>query len=350
MKSLGFILVVLICLSNRIRITAQVNGQTFPSSQTLVASSDLEDLDKRKLVVVIVEPDNKMLSHLSKKPALYKAYINGIAACNNNLKEVINKKWRVGGGVEYKTIQEIEAIPNKSEYVVAFYFMAGKSSYNMFTGTCKIPTYKLPLYFTKNILEKDSTINEDCQESSVQLGISFLNTDVPFFSKVLFDIFPTKTDLMGAISTLMLQCKKGNIAFPSADNAKNKTLLIRNDMLDPRFIKEDDIKKNSPLHYKIVSRDELDEHVMAGDTNYVFVYFDDDYLRGSRQGNVSSQLYPNGAPSPTIICNTSKKIMGISSNSNFYFIAESQEKYQRAIKQLSIQPEDFKSWSGFIKR
>jgi hypothetical protein len=85
---------------------------------------------------------------------------------------------------------------------------------------------------------------------------------------------------------------------------------------------------------------------MTGDTNYVFVYFDDDY---SREVVSISRSYGN-SNLPTINYKVTKRIMGISSNSNFYFIAESQEKYLRLAKQLVIQPEDFKSWSGFIKR
>jgi hypothetical protein len=239
MKSWAAILGILICLSILGRVEAQANGQTFPCSQTMLASSDLEDLAKLKLLVVIVEPDNNLLTHLSAKPALYRAYVNGINACNNNLKEVITKKWKTGGRVEYKTIKEIEAIPNKSDYAVAFLFMTERSSK-------KPPTYEVPLSYSKDMLENDTLINQDCyKDKSVQFGVSFLNDNVMVFSKVLQDIFPTKTDLMGAINSLVSQYKMDNTASPSVDNAKNKTLLIRNDMLDHHFITEDDIKKNA---------------------------------------------------------------------------------------------------------
>lgn len=345
MKLLRFFIILFICFSQVKNVSAQFGTtietmeQALPGSKTLIASSDGNEALKRKLVVVIVEPDNSLMNSL--KPEMKRTYVNGINALNNNLKYAITKIWKNTNEVEYKSINEVNAISNKSDYVVAFFFMAGRSSYSNFTGTCKTPTYKVPLRFTKGTLKNDSILNKDCWETSVQFGMAFLNDNALLFSKVLPDVFPTKTDLLLTLQNALLACEDEKMPSSYFSRIKEKTLLIRADMLDVGFNTQEDIKRNYPFPFKIVTRDTLDKYVMERDTNYAFVCFDANYSvsHWSRSGTGSVNA---GGTKITYVIN--KMTFGI--GSTFYYAAESKPKEDiKNIHDLNLLPDDFTNWT-----
>jgi len=55
------------------------------------------------------------------------------------------------------------------------------------------------------------------------------------------------------------------------DKLKDKTLLIRRDLLD-KGVTEDMIKQSYPYPFKIVSKDEMDKYVLAGDAKYAYTW------------------------------------------------------------------------------
>jgi hypothetical protein len=265
----------------------------------------IEAIKTRKLAVIILEPDANMIKYLKDDPALLKAYKSGIARTNQNMKEAINKFWTKGKGIEFKTASEMDSVANRSDYIVAFFY--SKATPDLFAF--QVPIYKNSLVYFKNQLIQDSTVNRDLDLCGTQLGIMLPDYgSVLFFSQFMADIYPTKTDIAMAIHVDMnpytaisphsfdpkkIKNKEMRpyeldtlymVDRAAGELVKNKTLLVRKDWINDKKLAAADIKKFYPYPYKLVSSDELDEAVMAADSQYVFAYLQSYYFLDHNYG------------------------------------------------------------------
>jgi hypothetical protein len=74
---------------------------------------EIESVQKRKLIVMIEEPREKMLKKIAKNPkrGSVEDYKADLKTFNENIKTVVEKFWPYNkAGIQYKTFDEIEAL------------------------------------------------------------------------------------------------------------------------------------------------------------------------------------------------------------------------------------------------
>lgn len=260
-------------LLNRITIIACVVLATFNSFSQKKSKDqiEIEEIQKRKVIVMIEEPSQEVIDKLTKKKktieiALYKTDIN---LYNVRLKESIEKNWTYNKEILYKTNNEISALQNSKEYVVirSRFFIQTKHTSARF---------EKPFNIVDNF-RGNSTYDDDYY-LYLLLNIVLIENfskNLDEFNVFSFpDRFPTKTNMAFTIKSallffdLKLKSEKEDtklkideyfveISKLNAPKLKNLTLMIRKDNVD-EFMTDKDLKALYPFPFKIASEQEID--------------------------------------------------------------------------------------------
>lgn len=246
---------------------------------------EIEEVQKRKLIVMIEEPREKMLKKIAKntKRGSVEDYKADLQVYNENVKAVFEKFWPYNKtGVQYKTFEEIKALSKSKskEYAVITCVSAeprwSSAGFNYAEG----------LYWVKDI--KDDFEDRD----DAMFSVMAVNTIEDFMSRPvyyvpLFDVFPTKASLVYGIKTIesyfkmRIEVKKNGSRVRDerekieedmarrAPMLANKTLIIREEWLDKELTKEN-LKKYYPYPYQVCDKDFMDKVVMEQDGNYAY--------------------------------------------------------------------------------
>lgn len=246
---------------------------------------EIEAVQKRKLIVMIEEPREKMLKKIAKRPKRgsvddYKA---DLKIYNQNVKAVMEKFWPYNKeAIEYKTFDEIEALrktKTKDYAVVACLSSEARSTsagYNYANG----------LHWVRDIKE-DFEDRDDGMFSVMIVNTIEDFSKQPVYFVPLFDVFPSRAALVYGVKNMesyfnmRIQTKKNGAKVRDemeraeeemskrAPKLAQKTLLIREEWLDKELTK-DNLKNFYPYPYKICDRMFLDEVVMNQDANYAY--------------------------------------------------------------------------------
>jgi hypothetical protein len=246
---------------------------------------EIEAVQKRKLIVMIEEPRDKMLKRIAKKPkrGSIEDYKADLETYNENIKNVVEKFWPYNKtGIQYKTFEEIKALSKKNskEYAVLICVSAEPKS------TTSGYNYAEGLYWVKNIKE-DFEDRNDLMFSAMAINTIEDFMSKPVFAINLFDVFPTQASLVYGVKGIedyfkfRIETKKnGAKRRDEADRAEaemkkrapllaGKTLLIREEWLD-EDLTEENFKTFYPYPYEICDRDEMDEIVMSQNGKYAY--------------------------------------------------------------------------------
>jgi len=264
--------------------------------------SEIEAAQSRKLIIILEEPNDKVLKKLEKKKKsdrvdMYKA---AVAQYNSNMKMVADKFWKFSkSGIEYMTLKQAEALKKAGNkdysvlYCVSSAMSNTSSGFNDGDG----------LNWTWDI--QDQSKDNEYFEGFTEMKISTLEDldKKPIFYVVLTDIFPTTTSLVNGISTLQtymdtrLRSKRDKEDISALElmkqwveknnkELKNKTLLIREDLLAKGY-DHNKVAETYPYKFEIVNSAKLDSVVYAQDSRYVYALV----APGVNSGTKSNQVW-----------------------------------------------------------
>jgi hypothetical protein len=270
------VFVFLVLLANSLGLHAQMG---------MGKIEEIEEVQKRKLIVMIEEPREKMLAKIAKKTkrGSVEDYKADLKTFNENIKMVVEKFWPYNkAGIQYKTFEQIKALSKSKskEYAVLICVSAEPRS------TSSGFNYAQGLYWVKDIKE-DFEDRDDAMFSAMAVNTIEDFSGRPVFYIPLFDVFPTKASLVYGIKgienyfNLRIQTKKNGVKARDemerseeemskrALTLANKTLIIREEWLDKELTKEN-LKNYYPYPYQICTREFMDEVAVNQDSKYAY--------------------------------------------------------------------------------
>jgi hypothetical protein len=246
---------------------------------------EIEEVQKRKLIVMIEEPREKMLNKIAKKAKRGSVddYKDDLKTYNANVKAAVEKFWPYNKtGIQYKTFDEIKALSkSKSKEYAVLICVSAKAS-----ASSAGFKYAEGLYWVKDIKD-DFEDRDDAMFSVMAVNIIEDFSERPVFYLPLFDVFPTKASLVYGIKgiegyfNLRLQVKKNGAKIRDeresieeemakrAPSLAKKTLIVREEWLDKELTK-DNIKNYYPYPVQTCTREFMDEVVMNQDSKYAY--------------------------------------------------------------------------------
>jgi hypothetical protein len=246
---------------------------------------EIEEVQKRKLIVMIEEPREKMLKKIAKrtKRGSVDDYKADLKTYNENVKTVVEKFWPYNkSGIKYMTFDEIKALSKTKnrEYAVLNCVSTEPSSFNAGFN------YAEGLYWVKDIKE-DFEDRDDLMFSTMAINTIEDFSGRPVYYVPLFDVFPTRASLVYGVKNIenyfnmRIQTKRNGAKARDeraraeeemarrAPTLANKTLIIREEWLDKELTKEN-IKSYYPYPYQICTREFMDEVAMNQDSKYAY--------------------------------------------------------------------------------
>jgi hypothetical protein len=246
---------------------------------------EIESVQKRKLIVMIEEPREKMLKKIAKNPkrGSVEDYKADLKTFNENIKTVVEKFWPYNkAGIQYKTFDEIEALSKTKTKDYAVLVCVSSQARSTSAGY----KYAEGLYWVKDIKE-DFEDRDDAMFTTMAINVIEDFSRLPVYALPLFDVFPSKASLVYGVKgiesyfNMRIQTKKNGgkmrdererVEEEMAKRAplvKNKTLIIREEWLDKELTKEN-LKNYYPYPYQICTREFMDEVAMNQDGKYAY--------------------------------------------------------------------------------
>jgi len=242
-----------------------------------VKPDDIDQFHGRTLVVIVEKPADDITEKLNKKHKTsdVDGYKNAIDAANKNFADAIAQYWKVSGGeVQYKTLDEVNDIEDKKNYAVLFCRSVDQgdlsTSYQAKNGIMWWPDFK------------EVAHDKDFSGKMTVIGLSLLDkfNKPPFYQFPLPDLYPSKEDFKYALNAadnyLSYRINHRNDSPKKIDEQmlqenqptlKDKTLLLRRDLLDKKLTKAQ-LDKIYPLPYMIAGIDTVNNAIDSADTKY----------------------------------------------------------------------------------
>jgi hypothetical protein len=268
MNKIKFLSVAILSLALAGAAKAQFNN---------IKPDDIDQFHGRTLIVIVEKPADEVTEKLNKKHQTNSvdAYSKAIDAYNKNFADAITQYWKVSGGeIEYKTLDEANDIEDKKNYAVLFCRSVAQpdltTSYQMKNGIMWWPDYK------------EVSHDKDFSSKMTVLGLALLDkfNKGPFYQVPMPDIYPTKEDLKYVLSVANAYInyridhrKDGGIRLDeqmlteNQPTLKDKTLLIRRDLIDKKITKVQ-MDKYYPNPYMIAGPDTVAKAIDEGDAKY----------------------------------------------------------------------------------
>ncbi|MBI4931716.1 MAG: hypothetical protein HY841_13180 [Bacteroidetes bacterium] len=256
----------LIMLCTAVSAAAFLHAQSGTSKQ-----EDVQAIQKRTLIVVTEEANEKLLSKLEgDQLAQYKKDIEDY---NRDIKDAVTGFWKFNDKIEYKTRAEVDKLTKAKNKTNAYI------EYNKFTVNCaNAAAYKSTYQFREGTKEI-TAIGGDYICSDLNIRLCDENPlGPPVYGVHLANPFPNKADLACALKSIQLQLgykldgKKDIPIFNMyKENAKaltGLTLLVNENNTD---LKIEDIKKVYSSPVELVKKDKIDEAILNSDEKTAFV-------------------------------------------------------------------------------
>jgi hypothetical protein len=277
---------------------------------------EIEEVKKRKLIVMIEEPREKMLKRIEKKAkrGSVEDYKADLKTYNENVKAVVEKFWPFNKtGIQYKTYDEIKVLSKSKNKDYAVLICVSAQPSRMSAGFI----YSEGLYWVKDVKE-DFEDRDDAMFSVMAVNTIEDFGSKPVYYLPLFDVFPTKASLVYGLKgieayfDMRIQTKKNGAKqrdeverleeemAKRAPQLKNKTLIIREEWLDEELTKEN-LKNYYPYPYQICTREFMDDVVMNQDGKYAYGVVLPYVISGSNRNSILYFQYVlDGADSQTM--------------------------------------------------
>ncbi len=232
---------------------------------------DVQEIQKRTLIVVTEEPNEKLISKLEgDQLAQYKKDVEDY---NRDIKDAVTGFWKFNTKIEYKTRAEVDKLAKAKNKTYAYI------EYNKFTVNCyNAAAYKSTYQFRDGA--KEITLAGG-DYISTQLNIRLCDNNPlgpPVFGVHLPGPFPDKADLVYALKAMQLQFGyklEGKKDIPIAkmfkENAKaleTMTLLVNEKNTDLAI---DEIKKAYPFQVELVNKEKINEAILNSADKTAFV-------------------------------------------------------------------------------
>lgn len=305
---------------------------------------EIEEVKKRKLIVVIEEPDEKVLKKIAKHPkrGTVEDYKADLKTLNENMKMAVEKFWPYKkNDIQYKTFAEIDALRKTKTkgYAVLGCFSVMPTK---FTSSGAGYIFNKGLHWEKDIKQDFEDRNDyDMMFTVLMVDVieDFGGRIVPVSYVPLYDVFPTKASIVFGIKSIenyftqRIRIKKEGAK--KRDEAKEqeeliaartpkiaeKTLLIRSEWLD-KELTEENFAKYYPYKFKICDHDFMDDVVMNQDANYAYAVLLAEVQSGSTANVVLNRQFVLDAASNETMCIVRRKnsvalAIGKSNGANF---------------------------------
>ncbi len=246
----------------------------------VIKPDDMDQMHNRTLVVVVESPSDQLTEKISKKhkadgPG---AYSKAIDAYNKNFADAINQFWKVSAdmdNIEFKSLDEVNDISDKKNYVVMFCRSVTKDDiiapYPAKNGIMWWPDYK------------EVAHDKDFTGKITVMGIALLDKFAkggPIYQIAMPDLYPTKEDLKYAVnvasSYIMYKVNHRNDNAKKLDDQmlqenqaalRDRTLLLPRDYLDKKLTKIQ-LDKAYPYPYMVVGMDTIKRAIDSADSKY----------------------------------------------------------------------------------
>jgi len=237
-------------------------------AQMTFSTDDMEQVKKRKLIVITETPSEDLMKKLTKKKKIEEItnYQSALDLYNREMKEVVEKFWTFSAtDIQYKSLKEVDELKDKTQYAIIY----------CTSGVNSVQSKHQDLEWAP----KGDKIEGD---GITLMAVGLAEGKKPICYVTMPDAFPTKADMVYGISSTnfmfnykLLHVKARDVSGdkePMVQNQlrlKNRTLLIRQDQIDSK-LKPEDIKAAYPYSYRIVTADEMDQYVINADSNYAY--------------------------------------------------------------------------------
>lgn len=249
---------------------------------------EIEAIQRRKLIVILEEPREKIIKKLTKKKKESEIanYKSAIEEYNNEMKEIVEKYWPYKeNGIEYKTYAEVEALKKSKSKKFAVLCCVSQRPSSFDAGYVSAEG----LYWSWDIREDSE--DRDYFDYFTSMVVNQIEDfeKTPVYTTPLPDIFPTKASLVFGIVNIKsyfdyrIRKKKNGEKIngqkimddqvkENAPKLKNMTLLIRKDLLN-KDLPESDISKYYQFKNKVSSKEDIDNAIItqADQTAYIII-------------------------------------------------------------------------------
>lgn len=248
---------------------------------------DIAKIEHRKLIIIIEEPKDFVIKKLTRKKKLDKVedYKAALEIYNNNMKEVFAQFWPYkANGFEFKTYNEvIELKKTNKNFAVAYCFSQRpdvgyeETDYDRASG----------IDWSWDMSEEGEDKDYLNHFTSIVITTMERFGFTPVYSTQLPDIFPTKASLVFGVTGMSgyfeYRLKNKNVnekvsarqfleeqVAANAQKLVNKTLLIREDLLDKNLPKTA-IGKYYPYAYTVCGKADIDSAILQQKENIAYV-------------------------------------------------------------------------------
>lgn len=251
---------------------AALSAVTFLHAQEGASKKqDIESIQKRTLVVVTEEADEKLLAKLEGDMAAQ--YKKDIEDYNRDIKAAVTGFWKFNDKIEYKTRAEMGKLTKAKSKDYA-YIEYSKFSVNTYNATAYKCTYQFK-EGAKQTMAMESDYN--CTLLNIRLSEN-KPRGYPVYGVKMPGAFPDKADLVYALKAMQRQFayklegkKDYDIFYIYKENAKllpAVTLLVNE---NNTALNIDEIKKAYPYPVELVKKDKINEALLNSDEKTAFV-------------------------------------------------------------------------------
>lgn len=245
-----------------------------------IKPDEMDEMHNRTLVVVVESPSDQLNEKLGKKhkadgPA---GYSKAIDAFNKNFADAVNQFWKVSAdidNVEFKSLDEVNDITDKKNYVIMFCRSVTKEDL-----ATPYPAKNGIMWWPN---DKEVAHDRDFNSKMTVMGIALLEKfakGAPIYQISMPDIYPTKEDLKYAVNvastyiTYKVNHRKDNpkklddqMLQENSAALRDRTLLLPRDYLDKRMTKAQ-MDKAYPFQYMIAGMDTVQRAIDSSDSRY----------------------------------------------------------------------------------
>jgi len=260
---------------------------------------DINSIKNRTLIVIVEVPQQRVLDKLKKKGKdnYIDAYYKAIDNYNNNMKDAVGKFWEFSKDVEYKTAEQVDSITKLHTKDFAVLRCVSTWGNPNLGGGISISGLNWRYSDIKNpqpdetITWRDFSVMEISLIENKYSGVCYIN---------LQDFFPLESDMIYGLRSIQSTFKNkedkigsGQAMSSVKQNAlqlKNKTLVIRNDLVDQE-LKTDDIKNIYPYNFEIADSVGYENHFINADDGYAMLEVIPNYIGGGGMGESTKIMY-----------------------------------------------------------
>ena len=254
-------------------------------------------IQKRIMLVSIEEEDKKYIEKNKKNPKQIQYYREQLANRNQFLKSALESCWTFSK-TEFKTKSEVTQLlkTKPDEYSNMDYNIYNDYSWvNTGRGSNGRPAGYDPVRRDYNWSTRSRTLSNRILQLVIKMPKIEVQCNLPTVYISPGDVIFGVQQLQYTLSFLAADPKNSmrDLLFgqveKNAPELKNKILLVNKDDLSAK-LSEDEISKNYPFSFKIVSAEEIEKAIVAKDAQYAFVQLVPAQIG---KGNVDVQMISN---------------------------------------------------------